>query len=85
MTLTEILLDQANYVVNSGVAVDYDEEMGTVCIYEVDNDENCFYLQGNEGYDWVEKMKQVWEEAGNLSLQNAELAAAYPYLDCLFH
>lgn len=83
MKLIDILKQQAEYTRNSGVEVDIDEPMGTVNIFETHNPDCCVFLQGDEGYTWIDEWREIWEKVGDLGLDECALAQAYPYLDIL--
>jgi len=81
--LIDIVEQQAKFTRNSGVEVEIDSAMGTVNIFETDNPNCCVFLQGDEGYQWIAGALRLWNEAEHISMEIAELAQAYPYLDIL--
>ena len=81
MKLIDIINQQAEFTRNSGVEVETDPAMGTVNIFETDNPDRCVFLQDEEGYQWIDEARELWERAEDISMETAELAQAYPYLD----
>ena len=83
MELIDILRANAEYTRNSNVEVDYDSAYGWVSIHDADDKGNGVFLQGDEGYAWIDEMRRVWEEVGDMGEDEVCLALAYDYLDCL--
>jgi len=81
-TLTQIYKRQAAYVRNSGFTVTVDEKYCYVVI-ENKETEQCYFLQGDEGYAYIDEYRDIWEKAGDLLMCDAIYGHAQQYIDCL--
>lgn len=81
-SLTSVLTDMADYVKRTHVVV-VDRIFGTVAIYDIEDGENHFFLQGEDAVDYIAESDRNWEESGEISLTTAYHATAKSYIDCL--
>lgn len=77
--MNPILQAQRDYVANSGITVDIDRGLGTVDIAGTFG--TIAYMQGDEGYGFIEAADELWEREGDIGMDDALLIAAYPYAD----
>lgn len=82
LTLAEIYQDMATYVRSSGFHVTIWESLGHVLIAGDERGEDIF-LQNDEGYEYIEEARNVWEKAGDLGLEDAFTGHAKQYIDSL--
>jgi len=73
--LTEIIQTGARYA--SSVSIDVDEARGTVAIGD------GIFLQGDEGYAFIDEARALWNQAGDVGIDECYACLAGPYLDCL--
>lgn len=81
MNLKTILQAHARLVRDSGINVEIDRGMGTVNM-QCDGETFCF-LQGDEGYAFIDEANAVWEQAGDMGWDDVLLTQVHPYLDLL--
>ncbi len=60
--------------------------MSTVSIRPLDPeyDDYKYFLQGDEGEQFISKAKELYEEMGDVTLQECYEFYAYDYLDLIF-
>ena len=83
MELALILINQAEYVTNSGFTVKTNSAYSTVAIdHELDKEDGIF-LQGEEADLFIEEAIKLWQEVCTLGIDTCELSLAKPYIDAL--
>jgi len=82
MTLTEIILADAERARNLTVHVE--SIYGTVSIRGDGPGQECF-LQGDEGSAFIDEARRLWEESGEVTMQDVYLHLALPYAENLFN
>ncbi len=81
LTLVPILEEFARYVRDSGFTVTVDEPFDTVAIDGPDG--RGFFLQDAEAAKYIKEARADWENAGELSLDDAFTGHAKSYVDAL--
>lgn len=78
--LRDIYRQQIDYCRNSGIEVTTDSPYSTVAIAIPDTD--GVFMQGDEADAFIAEVERLWEdESLDLTMEEAELIAAYPYAD----
>lgn len=80
MELKEIYEKQAKAVKDAGYTVTVDEKLGTVTIEKVKGPAISYFLQGDEGVQFIEGAREVWRKAEDLPLDDAFTGHAYDYI-----
>jgi tryptophanase len=73
MTLTQIIRAGATYA--GDVSIDVDTAYGTVAIGD------DIFMQGDEAYAFIDEAQALWEESGDVSIDEVYAHLAGPYLD----
>jgi hypothetical protein len=81
MLSLNVFNDLVRTVDASGVTVEVTSNQGWVSINAPDSE--GVFLQGDEGYDFVEKAREVWDELQEVTMEDAYKFRAYDYLDLL--
>lgn len=81
MRLNKILQDIAARC--EGFACDTDSAYSTVSIYEIDDPENCVFMQGEEADNFIAECEKIETRIhGCIPMHVIELAQASPYIEC---
>ena len=80
-TLTEIYRKNSKYVRRSGFTVEVCESMPYVSIE--DEDEEGFFLQGDDAEKYIAESRKIWTKCRILSLDDAFYGHAKQFIDCL--
>lgn len=64
------------------VTVDIDRSLGTVCIKGMGYDE--IFLQGEDAAAFIDEVDRLWEDAEDVSDDDAAKCMALPYVECLW-
>ena len=83
MELQEIIEQQAQYVRNSHVAVDIQQSMPWVSIYEQGNESRGIFLQGHEAEQFMQAITDLSAQLQDCTYEDLALSVAYPYTDLL--
>jgi hypothetical protein len=75
MTLTEII--RAGAVYAGDVAIAVNPSYSTVAIGD------DIFMQGDEATAFIDEAQALWEQAGDVSIDEVYAHLAGPYLDCL--
>ena len=67
------------------VYVRVDTRHDWVEISDQEDANNSVFLQGDEAYQYIQKAKAMYEEKGDISLEEARYFFAWDYLDVIFH
>jgi hypothetical protein len=66
------------------VMVDVDESFGSVSIGDPDNgDEGCVFMQGDEADQFIESARSLYEELGDVTIDEVWAYLAEPYAETL--
>jgi len=77
--LSDIIRQDAEYARN--VNIEVDERRDTVAIGP--EDETGIFLQGEDGYEFIVKARELYEKAQDVTMEECYASAARPYIDCL--
>lgn len=80
MTLSQVILANAAYVERSGVTIECDTAYSTVSIKSADGEA---FLQGQEADEFNNEVERLYNEAGDVSMDDVRAHKAYDYLDVL--
>lgn len=78
--LDTIQLDLVNYAKNS-FNIDINRSQGWVTITDIADKDNSIFLQGDEGYNFVDKLDELSDLYPDASFEDIEYLAAYDYCD----
>ncbi len=79
--LTDIIRQTAQLSANSGGTVDLSPHLSTVAISWGDGCE-CF-MQGQEADEFNDRVRALWEESGDTTMEDCALCEAWPYIESL--
>ncbi len=81
ITIKEIVLNNAEFVKNSGYSVNANQSMETVSIEHNEDSESDVFLQGHEASDFINEAQKTYEEA-DVTFDEALLHHAKPFIEC---
>lgn len=66
--------------------VDVDYGFGTVCIKDLSDDPwDDIFMQGEDASNFIEEVNNLYNRAGNLGLDEAEMYVALPYVETIWN
>jgi hypothetical protein len=80
MTLSQIILANAAYVGRSNVTVTCNSSQSTVSIQSADGEA---FLQGQEADEFNDEVERLYNEAGDVTMDDCRAHVAYDYVDTL--
>jgi hypothetical protein len=83
-SISEIIKCQAEFTSNSGFSVSAATLMEEVLIsHESEDKQLSVFLQNHEADNFIKKAKNLYDYCGDISMDEAYLAEAKPYIECL--
>lgn len=76
--LNTVQLDLISYTKNS-ISVDINRSQGWVEITDLKDADNCFFLQGEDGYSFVDRLDELSDLYPDVNFDDLEYLAAYDY------
>lgn len=83
MNLSDIIRQNVEFVSNSQVSVKVDRSMSQVVISSDTDEDEYVALQGHDADNFIEEADKLFEQVGDVSLQECYEHLAYDYLDLL--
>lgn len=85
-TLGDFVMARLVEVGASSFEVDVDYSFGTVCIKDLLPDpQDDIFMQGEDAEQFIEEVNNLYEKAGNLGLDEAEMFVALPYVENIWN
>lgn len=82
--LAKIVMDTANRVRDS-ITVEVDSSLPSVAIVDDSGQHDDLFMQGDEASQFIDEVDSLYEKAGTVGRDDAELCVAAPYAETLFN
>lgn len=82
-TLSKIIKDNAVYLTDVEIEIDY--AMGWVNIIDSMGFYDSIFLQGVDGYNFIDEAKKIYNALGDVTMTECLKTVARPYVECLWH
>lgn len=82
--LAEMILGVANNVRNS-ISVEVDSALSTVSITDDTGEQEAIFLDGHTADSFIDEARALYEAAGTVTLEDAQLYKAAPIAENLFN